>query len=64
MARAARLSGATRYRAYAKLEHQLVHDAAPLVAFATKNTPTLVSARVGCKILNPGLDLAAVCLKR
>ena len=66
MDRASRLTGPARYRAYAKLEHQLARSAAPLVAFAVPNDPTLVSARVDprCKILNPTLDLAAVCLKR
>ena len=66
MDRASRLSGTARYRAYAKLDRKLVRDAAPMVAFAVGNQPTLVSARVDprCKILRPGLDLAAVCLKR
>jgi peptide/nickel transport system substrate-binding protein len=66
MARASQRVGAARYRVYAKLEHQLVRDAAPMVALATANELTLVSARLDprCKILNPGLDLAAVCLKR
>jgi peptide/nickel transport system substrate-binding protein len=66
IARASRLSGPARYRAYAKLDRQLVRDAAPMVSFANLNAATLVSARVDprCKILNPGLDLAAVCLKR
>lgn len=64
MDRASRLSGAARYRAYAKLDRQLARDAAPMIAFAADNQMTFVSNRVGCKILRPELDLAAVCLKR
>ena len=66
MDRASRLTGTGRYRAYASLAHRLARSAAPLAAFAVPNDATLVSARVDprCKILNPGLDLAAVCLKR
>jgi oligopeptide transport system substrate-binding protein len=64
MARASRLSGAKRYRAYGDLDVALARDAAPLIAYATDNEWTFVSRRVGCKILNPGLDLAAVCLKQ
>ncbi len=64
MDRASRLSGVPRYRAYAKLDRQLARDAAPMIAYATDNHMTFVSNRVGCKILRPELDLAAVCLKR
>jgi peptide/nickel transport system substrate-binding protein len=64
MDRASRLSGAARYQAYAKLDRQLASDAAPMIAYATDNAWTFVSNRVGCKILRPALDLAAVCLKR
>jgi len=66
MARAARLSGASRYRAYGTLAFGIARDAAPLAVFATRNTRLFVSKRVGCTILNgydDGLDIAAACLK-
>jgi peptide/nickel transport system substrate-binding protein len=63
MNRAARLSGAKRYRAYRDLDIALARDAAPLVPYGTDNEWTFTSKRVGCKILRPALDLAAVCLK-
>ena len=64
--RASRLTGGARYRAYARLDRQLARNAAPMVAFAVANSVTMVSSRLDprCKILNPDLDLAAVCLKR
>ena len=64
MRRAARLQGAARDRAYAELDLQLGRDAAPLVPIAVLNEATLVSARVGCMLLRPGLVLTKVCLKR
>ena len=63
MAGAARLGGKARYRAYGELDIKLARDAAPLVTLAFANTPTLVSRRVGCIVLRPGLDLAAACLR-
>lgn len=63
MDRAARLSGSSRYRAYGALDVRLARDAAPLVAYTFENARTLVSKRVGCKILRPELDLVAVCLR-
>ncbi len=64
MARAARLQGRARSRAYGNLDVRLVRDAAPLVSYTVANEPTLVSKHVGCLVLRPGLDLAAACLKR
>jgi ABC-type transport system substrate-binding protein len=61
--RASHLTGAARYRAYGRLDVELARDAAPAVAYSVDNTPTLVSSRTGCVIVNPGLDLAAVCIK-
>jgi peptide/nickel transport system substrate-binding protein len=58
-----RLTGEARYRSYGKLDIVLARDAAPAVAFGVDNVFTLVSARTGCIVANPGLDLAAVCLK-
>jgi peptide/nickel transport system substrate-binding protein len=63
MRRAAGTQGDARYRAYAKLDVQLVRDAAPMFAVAYDNQFTLVSKRVGCVVLRPALDLAAACLK-
>jgi peptide/nickel transport system substrate-binding protein len=61
--RAARLSGPERYRAYGKLDVQLSRDAAPAIPVAFQNNTTFVSARAGCIVLNPFIDLTAVCLK-
>jgi peptide/nickel transport system substrate-binding protein len=61
--RAARLQGNARYRAYGDVDVQLARDAAPRAQIAFLSEPTLVSARVGCIVLRPQLDLAAVCLK-
>ncbi|MGH3077206.1 MAG: ABC transporter substrate-binding protein [Gaiellaceae bacterium] len=55
--------GSERDRAYGRLDVQLSRDAAPAIPFANLNAMTFVSARVGCIVLNPGLDLTAVCLK-
>jgi peptide/nickel transport system substrate-binding protein len=64
MARADRLSGPARYRAYAKLALALERDAAPLAVYATWNARVFVSKRVGCAAFNVyGFDLAAACLK-
>ena len=65
MRRAARLRGSARYQAYGKLDVQLARDAAPMIAIAFENVPTLVSKRVDrrCIVLRPTLDLTAVCLK-
>lgn len=61
--RASRLVGQRRYTTYGRLDVDLAHDAAPAIAYAYDNALTLVSKRVGCIVLNPYLDLAAVCLK-
>lgn len=60
---ASRLTGESRYGAYGDLDVQLSRDAAPAVPYSYDNTLTFVSARTGCVIVNPYLDLAAVCLK-
>lgn len=61
--RAERLSGPERYRAYGNLDVQLARDAAPAIAAMNPNTWAFVSARTGCVVMNPSLDLTAVCLK-
>jgi ABC-type transport system substrate-binding protein len=61
--RAGRLSGPARYRAYGELDVRIARDAAPAIAVASRNIWAFVSARTGCIVMNPGLDLTAVCLK-
>ena len=58
---AALLQGEARYRAYGKLDARLAREAAPMVAVAFLNEPTLVSRRVGC-VTRP-FELTSVCLK-
>jgi ABC-type transport system substrate-binding protein len=61
--RASRLTGEARYRAYGQLDVDLARNAAPAIAYAYDRALALVSARTGCVVLNPYLNLAAVCLK-
>jgi peptide/nickel transport system substrate-binding protein len=61
--RTSRLTGATRARAFAKLDLFLARTAAPAVPYASGNLASLISSRTGCIVMNPYLDLAAVCLK-
>jgi ABC-type transport system substrate-binding protein len=63
LARAARLTGPERYRAYAELDVQISRDAAPAIPVAQQNAIAFVSARTGCVVMRPWLDLTAVCLK-
>jgi ABC-type transport system substrate-binding protein len=60
---ASMLTGAARYRAYGQLDVDLARNEAPMVAYENESALTFVSKRVGCLVLNPFLDLAAVCLK-
>ena len=55
--------GRAREDAYGELDVRLSRDAAPAVAFGVLNEVTFVSAKVGCIVLNPGVDITAVCLK-
>jgi oligopeptide transport system substrate-binding protein len=61
--RASTLTGSARYREYGKLDVDLARDAAPSIAYAYDTALTLVSDRTGCVVVNPFLDLTAVCLK-
>jgi peptide/nickel transport system substrate-binding protein len=61
--KAATLQGQARARAYAKLDARIARDFAPHAATTFLRDPTLVSARVGCVVVRPELDLTAVCLK-
>jgi peptide/nickel transport system substrate-binding protein len=63
LGRAAKLTGAARYRTYGKLDVDLARNAAPAIAYAYDRALTLVSDRVGCVVVNPYLDLSAACLK-
>jgi ABC-type transport system substrate-binding protein len=58
-----RLAGAARDRAFGRIDLELARDAAPAIPYAYDNSMTLVSRRTGCVVLNPDLDLDAVCLK-
>jgi ABC-type transport system substrate-binding protein len=61
---AAELTGAARYRAYAKLDADLTRNAAPILVWGNPATEHLYSARMGCQIYGPhGVDLAALCIR-
>jgi hypothetical protein len=62
---AARRSGLARAFAYARVDHTLVRDAAPWIAFANENTHDFFSARIGCQLDQPlnGMDLGALCIR-
>ncbi len=61
--RAATLSGTARNRAFGRLDVEIARTQAPLAAYDVEYVYTFVSKRTGCLVLNPNLDLAAVCLK-
>jgi ABC-type transport system substrate-binding protein len=63
LAAASKLSDGARYRAYGDLDVRLARDAAPAIAYANFNEFTFVAPSVGCVVVNPSLDLTAVCLK-
>jgi peptide/nickel transport system substrate-binding protein len=63
LAAASKLTGSARYAAYGKLDVELARNAAPMVAYESESALAFVSRRTGCIVLNPFLDLAAVCLK-
>jgi peptide/nickel transport system substrate-binding protein len=64
---AAKLSGSRRYAAYARLDADLMREAAPIIPYANEFRLEFVSKRTGCVVLAPGaasgLDFAAACLK-
>jgi peptide/nickel transport system substrate-binding protein len=60
---AGRLSGGDRYKAYGDLDVWVSRNEAPAIPVAFLNSITFVSARTGCVVLNPYLDLTAVCIK-
>ena len=61
---AARLPvGPERARVYGRLDVDISRSAAPAVPLAWEYALTFVSARTACVVVNPFLDLAAVCLR-
>jgi peptide/nickel transport system substrate-binding protein len=66
MEQVSRLSGQARYDAYAKLDADLMRDAAPMAPFIITNAKILVSPDVGCytySTVGGSTNLAAVCKK-
>ena len=59
------LVGAPRYRAFGRLEVDIMRNEAPVVPLFTGLTKPFVSARVGCFTYNPflGFDFAALCVR-
>jgi peptide/nickel transport system substrate-binding protein len=60
---ASQLTGRAFDWAYGSIDVAVARDYAPAVALSYSNVRVFVSARTGCVVLNPALDLAAVCLK-
>jgi ABC-type transport system substrate-binding protein len=62
---ASRLTGGARDKAYGDLDVELARDAAPALPVSVANVLAFVSSRVDprCVVMNPALDLTAVCLK-
>ena len=63
---AARLSGAARYEAYARLDAELAGKESPIIAFGIPIQRDYFSTRIGCQVFQPaggGIDLAALCRK-
>jgi peptide/nickel transport system substrate-binding protein len=61
---ASRLTGGGRFAAYARLDRDLMREAAPVAPFLNLNAWTLVSASVGCFTWRAAeLDLVALCKK-
>jgi peptide/nickel transport system substrate-binding protein len=65
MAKASRLFGRSRNRAYSLLDRDLMAHAAPIAPYLASNARIFVSAHVGCFTYQSvyGTDLAALCLK-
>jgi peptide/nickel transport system substrate-binding protein len=59
----AKLDRHHRYSFYGRLDIDLARNAAPMAPYAIENDFTFVSKRTGCVVVNPYLDLTAVCLK-
>jgi peptide/nickel transport system substrate-binding protein len=64
LAAAAKLTGAPRLAAYARLDADLARNAAPVVAWSNWTSQDFFSARMGCQLFKPyGMDLAALCIR-
>ena len=65
LASAARKSGLARALAYARVDHTLVRNAAPDIAFANESTHDFFSARIGCQLeaAGGGIELGALCIR-
>jgi ABC-type oligopeptide transport system substrate-binding subunit len=66
IARANAMSGAVRYRAFSRLDADLMREAAPVAVYGVPNERRYVSVRTGCYHHHPvyDLDLPAICLRR
>jgi hypothetical protein len=64
MESAAKLSGAARYQAYAKLDHDLMAGPAPMAPYINTNARIFMSKRVGCYVYSQtyGSILNAACV--
>ena len=62
LARASRLSGRARFRAYGRIDVEATRDAAPYATYMNLSNVAFVSKRVGC-FAQDRIDLAAVCLR-
>jgi peptide/nickel transport system substrate-binding protein len=61
---AAKLTGAARYTAYARLDADLTRNAAPILAYGNISSQDFFSARIGCQVYGPyGMNLAALCIR-
>jgi hypothetical protein len=66
LARADRLSGRARERAFGRIAADLARDQAPIAVFSQPYQAEFVSTRLACLIHQPafgGLDLAALCIR-
>jgi hypothetical protein len=66
VAAASRKTGLARAAAYARVDHLLVRDDAPEIAFANESTHEFFSPRIGCQHFSPaaGIDLGALCIRK
>lgn len=57
-----RLTGAARYRAFGRLEHEIMRENAPVAPLFNVDSPLLVSGRLGCVMaVAYFLDLGSLC---
>ena len=65
MAAAARLGGQARYKAYARLDRDLLKGPAPVAPYIDQNARLLASKRVGCYVYSQvyGSILNAICVR-